>query len=573
MAELKEKQDVLGLSEGFADKESTSTLMRNLDKFLDFSAWVIWYPDLFLDLNTPAEGGIKLHLDQRVFLRCNTRFFSEYGCFPRGYGKTLLEVLGMMIVGIRYPYITLTMSAQTKDNAIKILKEKYDEIIRFYPFFANEVAYTSFTKNDCKIVFNNEAKIDVLANSQSSKGLRRKRLSIEESALMDNFTFEDAMKPLTEVPRNTCGKLSTQNPQELNGQIHFFTTPSFRGSDEYQRSLGMVRSMRDLQGDIVIGSDWKLPCWYGRGSSKKQILKKKREMSPISFDMNYGGKWTGTSSGALVGVNKLMNCRTLTEPVLESESDDDEFYIGVDVARSEKKTNNQSSVAVGRVIRDKKNRNRIITVQLVNLIHIPNYYNFATQACTVKKIQKLYNAEAVVVDVNGLGVGLAEELMKINFDPKTGITYGSWDTINTSDEPEEKNAPKILFDLKAQGINTKIIANFISMVDSNKLQFLESRRGGDYEIKTDDDIMSKVMPYVQEELFFQEVNNLKLKQSGKNLSIERVVRGIDKDRFSAVAYMLYYINEYKGIFTEEKKVNSQSYVEMLKKINRRPRMY
>lgn len=573
MAELKEKQDVLGLNEGFADKESTSTLMRNLDKFLDFSAWVIWYPDLFLDLNTPAEGGIKLHLDQRVFLRCNTRFFSEYGCFPRGYGKTLLEVLGMMIVGIRYPYITLTMSAQTKDNAIKILKEKYDEIIRFYPFFANEVAYTSFTKNDCKIVFNNEAKIDVLANSQSSKGLRRKRLSIEESALMDNFTFEDAMKPLTEVPRNTCGKLSTQNPQELNGQIHFFTTPSFRGSDEYQRSLGMVRSMRDLQGDIVIGSDWKLPCWYGRGSSKKQILKKKREMSPISFDMNYGGKWTGTSSGALVGVNKLMNCRTLTEPVLESESDDDEFYIGVDVARSEKKTNNQSSVAVGRVIRDKKNRNRIITVQLVNLIHIPNYYNFATQACTVKKIQKLYNAEAVVVDVNGLGVGLAEELMKINFDPKTGITYGSWDTINTSDEPEEKNAPKILFDLKAQGINTKIIANFISMVDSNKLQFLESRRGGDYEIKTVDDIMSKVMPYVQEELFFQEVNNLKLKQSGKNLSIERVVRGIDKDRFSAVAYMLYYINEYKGIFTEEKKVNSQSYVEMLKKINRRPRMY
>ena len=111
------------------------------------------------------------------------------------------------------------------------------------------------------------------------------------------------------------------------------------------------------------------------------------------------------------------------------------------------------------------------------------------------------------------------------------------------------------------------------MVDSNKLQFLESRRGGDYEIKTVDDIMSKVMPYVQEELFFQEVNNLKLKQSGKNLSIERVVRGIDKDRFSAVAYMLYYINEYKGIFTEEKKVNSQSYVEMLKKINRRPRMY
>ena len=41
-------------------------------------------PDLALDLMAPKEGGIKLHSDQRIFMRCGARFFSEYGCFPRG---------------------------------------------------------------------------------------------------------------------------------------------------------------------------------------------------------------------------------------------------------------------------------------------------------------------------------------------------------------------------------------------------------------------------------------------------------------------------------------------------------
>ena len=123
-------------------------------------------------------------------------------------------------------------------------------------------------------------------------------------------------------------------------------------------------------------------------------------MSPISFDMNYGGKWTGTSSGALVSVNKLINCRTLAEPMLQSESDKDEFFMAVDVARSQKKTNNQSSIAVGRVIRN--NENRVIKVQLVNLIHVSNTLNFSTQACIVKRTKEKYNAKMVVVDGNGL---------------------------------------------------------------------------------------------------------------------------------------------------------------------------
>lgn len=548
-----------------------STFMANMDKYEELANIWLWYPDLALDLMSPKEGGIKLHSDQRIFMRCGARFFSEYGCFPRGWGKTFAEVATMVVTAIRYPNIEIGLTAQTKENAASLLKDKWNELVRYYPMLQNEVVKTSFIKGDALIVFKNGARIDALANAQSSKGQRRKRLNIEESNLMDNVTFEDALEPVVEVGRITTGKLAITNPEELNQQINFFTTPGFRGSDEYRRSLQMIRDMRDLKGKIVLGSDWMLGCWYGRGSSKSTILKKKMDSSPIAFDMNYGGNWVGSATGALVNINRLMNCRTLTEPILMSTSETDEFYLGVDVARSQKKSNNQSSIAVGKVIRGSDGK--IEEVQLANIIHISNMLNFSTQACIVKRVMKRYGAKAAIVDGNGLGAGLIDELMKETYDPKTGETYPAWDTINTTAEPETKDAEECLYDLKAQSDQTRIISNFIDMIDSYKLRFLENRNGGDYAIKDDDDLNSKVMPYVQEELFFQEVGNLKLIQNGKNLSVEKVLNKFDKDRFSAVAYLLYYIIKIKDNSNDENKFNAESYVQRLKKFNRRPNMY
>lgn len=548
----------------------SDSFTKNLKKYQYLANWMLWYPDLFLDMNAPAEGGVKLHLDQRIFLRCGTRFFSTYGCFPRGFGKTWGEFIDMVIICIRYPNIKISVTAQTKENAASILKDKYGEVTRQYPFLLNEIIKTSFTKDAALIRFANGSAIDNLANTQSTKGQRRHRLNIEESALMDAMTFEDVLKPVVEVGRMTVGKLAMTNPEELNQQINYFTTPSFRGSDEYQRSLDMVKAMVNLKGEIVIGSNWMLPCWYGRGSSKNIILRKKRDMSPISFAMNYGGEWTGTSDGALVSINKLMDCRTLSAPVLSSENDDDEFYLGVDVARSEKKTNNQSSIAVVQAIRNKANK--IVSLNLVNIIHVANTYNFEHQACIVKKVKQKYNAKMVIVDGNGLGSGLVDALMKSNYDAKTNEMYPSWDTVNTDAEPEDLNSEKVLFDLKAQSDQTKIISTFINIVDGEKFRMLEPRKGGDFEVR-DDEVDSKVMPYVQSELFFQEVGNLKLKQSGGRLSVDRVVKRLDKDRFSAVSYCLYYIENYEGVYNKPNTFKPESFVGFLKKVSKRPKMY
>ena len=65
------------------NKQQT-TFEKNLQKYIELSSWILWYPDLFIDMLKPVDGGINLHSDQRIFLRCALRFFSMYGCFPRG---------------------------------------------------------------------------------------------------------------------------------------------------------------------------------------------------------------------------------------------------------------------------------------------------------------------------------------------------------------------------------------------------------------------------------------------------------------------------------------------------------
>jgi len=533
-------------------KKEEDSFTKNLHKYIDFVSWARWFGDLFLDLITPETGGIRLDLDQRVLLRSILRFTSVYGVFPRGYGKTFIEVIAMYLTAIFYPDIELTMTAQTRENASKILEEKHREIIKFYPLIANEIYKSNFSKDSAEVIFISGGRIDIMANHQSSKGARRKRLNVEEANLLNNMLFQDVLEPIVNIPRRTIGKEALINPEELNGQINFFTTSGFRGSDEFERNLQMIDDMAELKGKMVIGADWQLACKYGRGETKSQILDKKENNSPIFFAMNYESKWVGAIDNALVDINKVLQLRTLAKPELKGNRKY-EYYVSMDVARSEKSSNNQSSIVVLRVKRNQ--HGRVSKIRLVNIINLPNGLNFTAQAIEFKRIKNLYGARIAICDVNGLGKGLGDMLLKEQIDPITGESLGCWDTINTDEKPDDESAEKCLYALSSQGINTEIIVNFIDMVEGGKLQLLEKHQNNNYDINDQTYFKSNVLPHIQTDLLIEEISNLKLKHlSGGKLTIERVTKRVDKDRYSALAYGLWYINVFEDK-TKEKPNN------------------
>ena len=522
---------------------------QNLDKWVEFISWARWNPDLFLDLITPETGGIRLDLDQRVFIRVLVRFASVYGVFPRGYGKTFTELLALYVTAILYPNINLSMSAQTMQAAAGLVEEKHSEIVRFFPLIGAEiVGKPQFSKDNAEIHFTSGSTISTLANAQSSKGKRRHRLMMEEAALLNDFVFSDALEPIVNVPRRTIGYNPQVDPCEMNGQIHFLTTAYFKNT-EYERCLAMVKEMAELKGKIVLGSSWELACEYGRGETRSQLLAKKEKLSPTFFATNYESRWVGSSDSCIIDLNKLFNIRTLPKAELKSDGKS-EYYIGVDVARSTKTNNNQTSIVVGKVKRDKKDK--VNHIQIVNIVNLPNGTNFTGQAIAVKRLQKLYKAVTVVIDINGLGVGLLDEIMKLHIDPITGEELIAFDTINTEHESDEAETLKCVWALQAQGLNTDIIVNFMNLVENGTLQLLEKVDQNVVANSDQDFLKSTVLPHVQTELLIEEIANLSLEQlNGGKLTVKRNSKSIDKDRYSALVYMIWYIMTHENKAKEE----------------------
>lgn len=518
-------------------------IVRNLDKYKTYLSWARFYPDLYLDyFRDPANpnSGIQLHFDQRVFIRASVRFMGMYGCFSRGTGKSFDNVLSDMLTCTLYPNIVIAMTAQTKESAARIMKAKYNEIIRFFPLLENETVYARFTKNDAEIKFKNGSIYKCLAESENSKGERAHRIRRDESALSNEEVFQDSIKPIVEVPRVLTGKARIPNPEELNGQIHSFSTPTWRGSDEFNRCIGMLKGMNENSGDFVIGGCWMLPSWFGRGSTKTQILKKANSYSPTQFAMNYMSRWCGSASGALIPIRKILKCRNLETAELHG-MDEGEYYMAVDVARSEYDSNNKTSISIGKAIRSTDDK--IVSIELVNIFNVSNTANFTAQAAIIKRTRKKYNARVCVVDGNGLGAGLVDALLQETYDKETGETYECWDTINTTNQPDVPGAEQCVYDLKAQSAQSKIISDLIDVFDSGMLRLLIQKQYDMSESLASENYTEERMPYVQTDLLVEELSNLRLETGGRNLMIRKNSSKIDKDRVSSLMYLVYYILE------------------------------
>jgi len=520
---------------------------ESLPKYLELVAYFRWYPDLFLDLLKPKTGGINLTLDQRVFMRAQVRFNSMYGVVSRSWGKTFLEVAVMVVTAILYPNCMQSLTAQTKQNAAKLLKDKWKELIRYYPLLKNELsAEPKFSKDEVEILFRNGSVIDVLANAQTSKGQRRNKINIEESALLDASLFDDALAPIVDNPRRTSGRYSIINPQEIHRQISFFTTAWYRASFEYTRFVQMTREMAECKGVFVFSAGWQLGAWYGRGADKTKIKSIRTKTNPVMFDMNYESKWVGATEGAVVNIQQLMGLRTLENAML-SNTDGGEYYMGVDVARSDdagSSSNAQTAITIGRVLR--RDNNTIQRVQVPFITTVAGSKMMSVQAHRIKELFALFKCRALIIDSNGLGKGLTDELLKD--DPE----YGAYCTMNSDVDGQDLNAPKVIYDLKVTGsdsFNSDIIVNFIGCVQNEILELLVPKNAT--SLSVDDLNMSDVdkLPFIHTEFLIQEIANLQLETKSNNrVAIKRIVARLGKDRFSALEYLLWYISTFeKGV--------------------------
>lgn len=258
----------------------------------------------------------------------------------------------------------------------------------------------------------------------------------------------------------------------------------------------------------------------------------------------------------MVNISKLLNIRTIDKPELVCPKDKrgnfelNEYIFGVDVARSNSQSNNKTAIVVLKIIRNKSGTIR--QIQLVNIVEPPNGLSFKEQSLVVKRMFYAYGGnsdinksrvKAIVVDGNVIGKGLIDRLLEDLTDPDTNEELGCFDTINTDQKPDATPAIEIVYDLTAQGINGEIIRTFIDYVETEKLKLLKINdeiKGKSVQSDSEGS-MEEDRARIHTQFLIDEISNLKLESTQKSITVKQVLKKIDKDRYSALAYALYYI--------------------------------
>ena len=281
------------------------------------------------------------------------------------------------------------------------------------------------------------------------------------------------------------------------------------------------------------------------------------EMSPSynaeSFATEYLSLWQGSSEEAWFSYEKLTKYRKLKNPEMHAinRPGSEQFYlISVDVGR----ISDQTAVSIFRV-NIVKNKFYSSLVNLIVLGRTPQTKPFTIQAIDLKKIIERYGPREVVIDTNGLGVGLADEMIKPQYD-EMGNYLPAYGFINDENYKaiQPKDAPKILYGIKANNqLNSKIHGNCYSRLTSGLVRFLIKEQEAKSALlstkkgqkMTVEQRVIRLMPHEMTTKLFEEMANLRLKRTGASLDIvlERINSRFPKDKYSSFSYGLWRIKE------------------------------
>ena len=533
-------------------------------------------PDIFLDWITPTEidektgevkkVGIEIGADQRLLLRSMCRFAYNFEVLSRGYGKTTFELLAIYIMAILYPRTTWSMSAQTLQTSAGFFSDKHADIMQFYPIIAQEIdGKVKITDNAVEICFKNGSVVTNVTNGSNAKGLRRNGITFEEAALMNFTNYRDNTEPLTSEELKSPRYQSVYDPYCRNKQN--FVTTAYYKNEAYEFCKQLVIDKANCKETFVYGASYRLPAKFGRGRSVEQVEALVDKVGQLMFNFNYASRWAINNGSCIVDIDLLKSLQTLSKPEMKPTKDG-EYYVGIDVARSAKTSNNASAISVIKVIRDSKNKVR--ELQAVNLVKLPNGMNFKEQSTICKKLCRLYNARVLVVDINGLGKGLLDYLLdEVVLDD--GEMLEAYDMINTDYRSSYSNAKRMVYGIEAQSNNSEMITQFINIVETKKLRLLQPFDVNKaLDIPDEDYLVSDILPYLRTENFIAEVQNLTVEAipSTNKLKVGQLVRA-DKDIFSSIEMTCWYIMKHCNDSYEEEE---EDVISVLRTMVRKPRI-
>ena len=523
------------------------------------------YPDLFVDFmqtggNADTELTFELFFYQRVFLRVAMRYKYVYAVYPRAYSKSFLSVLILMIRCILFPGADLFSTAGGKEQAAQILQEKVEDICKKIPAFKNEIDWrrgkTQIGKDSCRYLFKNGSRFGNVAARESSRGLRRHGGLIEECVGVDQQILQEVLIPLMNVSRR-CLDGTVQEEEVLNQSQLYITTAGYKSTFSYSKLIQtLVQMIVEPDKAFVMGGSYRIPVLMGLlPKTFLTDLKRDSTFNDASFEREYCSHWTGNVEDAFFNGEKFDRNRILAAPEYEASgrSSSQAYYIlSVDVGRKDC----QSVICVFKVTPQAQGSS---IKNLVNLYAFEDEH-FEDQAIRIKKLFYKYKAKRVVIDGNGLGIGLMDYMVKPqdrgdgDYYPPFGVYGGTYEGADQEYKKFRTNDTEddAIYVIKANApINTEAYTAVQTALESGKIKFLLEARVAKNKLlglkkgqaMTPEQRDEYLLPFSLTDILREEMLNLREDNEGVNIILKKANKNIKSDKFSSLAYGIYYIKE------------------------------
>lgn len=294
------------------------------------------------------------------------------------------------------------------------------------------------------------------------------------------------------------------------------------------------------------GFDYRIPVLTGLLSKDFLTeMKMSGTFSESGFAKEYMSRFAGTSNEAWFDFDKLNSHRRLVNPETHSitRAGVESYYIlSVDIGR-------RGCQTVCTVLKVFPHEERY-TCNLVNLYVLGKTENekiFDRQVVELKRLIRAFEPREVVIDINGLGIGFADFMIRESQDPITGEILPAYGFNNREeyDGVQPRDARRILYGIKANStLNSEMHTALYSRIYSGGLNFLISERKAKDKLNatkigkkmSPEQKIERLMPHELTSILIKEILNLKTRPAGANnqIAVDCINTRMGKDKFSAL---------------------------------------
>ena len=497
----------------------------------------------------------------------------------RGMGKSQIVAAALCIYCILYPGTQVVIAAGVRSQSLNVLNKIIDE---FYPKsqnLQNEIASFKIVPSEAYIKFKNGSIIKVVTAKDSSRSARAHLVIVDEFVQVKETIINTVLRKFkagqrrpdffdkpkyTDKPNVPKPDNWVHVPKEPNREV-YISSAYYKYHYSWAKFNAFYKSMIKGESYFVCGFPYQLPVsagYYPLSQIREEM--QEENFDAVSWSMEMCSEFFGESTSAFFSFKDVSTQRKLILPVYPKP-----YYaiLGDPKIKYQKKRLGEIRLLGIDVATQGGSKNDATAISLLQMI--PTNYGYSRSATYMEtldgghgqdqaiRIRQLFDdldCDFIVIDSNGSGLSVFDELSQDQYDNERKTLYEAWSCIN--DEAmaarcRNPDAPKIMYSVKATAqFNSDAAVYLRDCMRRGKIRFLtdeadgkEWLNGSKYyqNLAVEDQVLFEALFY-QISAFVNEIVNLDYTLLNDKIKVKER-SGARKDRYSSILYANYIAGE------------------------------